>query len=448
MNHRLLVIIILFLLSSPSIHAQEKAPIKEMRWKLNEEGQNYLKLTFLNQTWLRFNESNPGTLVNGSPQDHTFDIGLRRTRLQFYGQINRRTFFYTQFGMNNFNRFSQNAGNRKLQAFFHDALGEFHALDGANPLKFGAGLTITNGLSRFSQPGVTSIMTTDVPIFAQSTVDQTDEFARKLSVYARGQLGKLDYRLALSDPFPVYTNGLDQPILNENATFNREGPGKQIQGFFIWNFLEREPHILPYMAGTYLGKKRIFNLEAGFITQPKATWSTPNNGADTLYYDLNQWAVSLFYDAPIGKKGAALNAYLGYFSMDYGHNYIRYNGIMNPANGLIYFPGGNTNTGNSFPMFGTGHVVYSQIGYLLPNSFLGEGNGQLMPYATFTYADFERLSSAYSLWDIGTSWLVDGHSSKFSINYQNRPIYGMVNDSPHVFKGSKGCVILQYQVFF
>lgn len=185
--------------------AQEKAPIKEMRWNLNEDGKNFLKLTFLNQTWLRYNQSNPGSLVNSEHKDQTFDIGLRRTRLQFYGQINKRTFIYTQFGMNNFNSLSQNAGNRKLQTFFYDALGEYIVLDGANPLKFGGGLTITNGL--LGSPSIGSIMTLDVHIFAQATVDQTDEFSRKLSVYARGQVSKLDYRLVLSDPFPILTNG-------------------------------------------------------------------------------------------------------------------------------------------------------------------------------------------------------------------------------------------------
>jgi hypothetical protein len=37
-------------------------------------------------------------------------------------------------------------------------------------------------------------------VFLQYTVDQTDQFARKLSIYARGQIGKLDYRLVMSDP--------------------------------------------------------------------------------------------------------------------------------------------------------------------------------------------------------------------------------------------------------
>ncbi|HTE30075.1 MAG TPA: hypothetical protein VK666_06860, partial [Chryseolinea sp.] len=94
---------------------QSPAPIEELRLKLNEDGSHYLKWTFLNQVWLRYNDSNPGTTVLGDPASQTFDIGLRRTRIQFYGQLTDHVFFYTQFGQNNFNFLSQNAGNRKLQ---------------------------------------------------------------------------------------------------------------------------------------------------------------------------------------------------------------------------------------------------------------------------------------------------------------------------------------------
>lgn len=175
------------------------------------------------------------------------------------------------------------------------------------------------------------------------------------------------------------------------------------------------------MTGTYLGKKKIFNLEAGFIAQNKATWSTPNTGVDTVYHDLRLWSVAAFYDTSVGSKGAALNAYVGYFNMNYGQNYLRYNGIMNPANGLQ--TGKNyAGFGNQIPMFGTGQMVYSQIGYLLPASFLGNNHGQLMPYASVTYAKFNRLSSPNTMWDMGASWLIENHNSKISIDYQIRPI--------------------------
>src|SRR5688572_29844099 len=77
-------------------------PATMIRLNLSEDGKEYIRFTFLNQTWLRYTDANPGTLVNGYEKQHIFDIGLRRTRMQLYGQILPRVFFYTQFGMNNF----------------------------------------------------------------------------------------------------------------------------------------------------------------------------------------------------------------------------------------------------------------------------------------------------------------------------------------------------------
>src|SRR6478609_8086308 len=176
---------------------------KPLKFNLNDEGSHWFQVTLLNQTWVRYNQSNPGTTVLTQPKDNTFDIGLRRTRIQMYGQITDRAFLYFQFGQNNFNFLAngQGSGNRIISAYFHDALCEYRVSKG-NQLKLGGGLTIANGLSRFSNPSVGTILSLDVPVFAQATVNATDQFSRKLSVYARGQINKIDYRLILSDPFP------------------------------------------------------------------------------------------------------------------------------------------------------------------------------------------------------------------------------------------------------
>src|SRR5688572_32089169 len=255
------------------------APEKDaLKFNINESGTHYFQFAVLNQTWVRFNQSNPRTLVENRIKDNTVDIGLRRTRIQAFGQLTDKVFIYFQFGMNNFNSQFNTGNNRKLHAFFHDALGEYKISNG-NQLKVGGGLTIANGLSRFSQPSVSSIMTMDVPVFAQATVDQTDEFSRKLSVYARGQVGKFDYRFILSDPFPITSNGTPSiPTPGPSANFAQIGHHKQYQGFFLYNFFDQETHTTPYMTGTYLGKKKVFNLEAGFISQRKATWSSTDGG--------------------------------------------------------------------------------------------------------------------------------------------------------------------------
>jgi hypothetical protein len=436
-------------LPDSSANLPKPAPDKnELKYNLNESGSHFFKVTFLNQTWLRFNQSNPGTTVMGEPTSQTFDIGLRRTRIQLFGQITDRAFIYFQFGQNNFNFLGQNAGNRKLQAFFHDALTEYSVFKGKNYLKLGGGLTIANGLSRFSQPSIGSILTMDVPVFAQATVDQTDEFSRKLSVFARGQLGKLDYRLTISDPFPITTNGTTPPAISANSSFAQRGHHKQYQGFFTWQFLDKEPHATPYMTGTYLGAKKVLNLEAGFITQAKAMWRL-SEGIDTVYNNMNLWSVAAFLDTPLNTdKGTALSAYAGYFNYDFGPGYIRYNGIMNPANGTNLPISGIANSqGNAFPMFGTGSIIYSQLGYLFPKDMLGEGNGTLQPYASLMYADFKRLADPMAVFNIGINWLMKGHTSKFSLDYQNRPVYNTDANGAIVTSTRRGSVVLQYQIF-
>jgi hypothetical protein len=434
------MIISLMLLASAAVWGQG-----EMKLKLNDSGSRFVKFTFNNQVWIRGNQSNPGTTVLGEPRQTTLDIGLRRTRMQLYGQPTDRMFFYMQFGMNNFNFLSANAGNRKLQAFFHDALGEYIVFKDKNTLKLGAGLTICNGLSRFTQPSIGSIMTLDVPVFAQTTVDQTDEFARKLSVYARGQVGRLDYRVALSDPFPITTNGVAQPAIGPHATFAQVGHHLQYQGFFLWNFLDSEPHTTPYMQGTYLGKKKVLNLEAGAIYQNAATWSS--DGQDTTYHPMLQWSVAGYLDMPLNAERAdAISAYLGYFDLDYGPGYVRNNGIMNPANG-VNAQGTFNGPGNAYPMFGTGSVVYAQAGYKFKDGILGD-LGTLMPYTSVQHARLDRLADPVTVVNAGINWLMQGHTQKLSLDWQSRPVF--VADPAGALQqdARRSSLTLQYQTSF
>lgn len=448
-------------IATPSLAPVEKKEKNALKFNLNESGTHFFQATFLNQTWLRYNESNDGTTLFNKSAPSTFDIGLRRTRIQLFGQITDRTFIYFQFGQNNYNNAYNYTSNRKIAAFFHDALCEFKVTKG-NQLKIGGGLTVLNGLSRFSQPSVGSIMTLDVPVFLQYTVDQTDQFDRRLAVYARGQVGKLDYRFYMSNPFPITSNGATAPTLGKNATFvnttvftNGRGPGIQNQygGYLAYNLFENETHTTPYMQGTYLGTKKIWNVAIGGVYQKNATWylKQDSSGAykDTTFANMLHLSIETFLDMPLNKeKGTAVNFFAGYYNTNYGHNYLRYNGAMNPgtastATNMVQANG----YGNAFPMFGTGQVGYAQFGILLPKKLLGKDNGQLMPYASAQYSDYEALQhKGMLLFDVGLNWLIKGHNSKISIDYQNRPTY-FLDTKGDVQNGSrKSGFILQYQI--
>src|SRR5687768_5397005 len=70
---------------------------KALKFNLNDDGSHFFQVLFLNQTWLRYNKSNPGTTLLGESASQTFDIGLRRTRIQMFGQVTDRAFVYFQF---------------------------------------------------------------------------------------------------------------------------------------------------------------------------------------------------------------------------------------------------------------------------------------------------------------------------------------------------------------
>ncbi|PTR07956.1 hypothetical protein C8R32_10630 [Nitrosospira sp. Nsp5] len=421
---------------------KEKDPFK---WNLNGDGSQYLKFGFLNQVQLRYEQNNPGSLIQGQPVDDSTDIGLRRTRLVLQGQITDRVYFYTQYGMNNFNFLSQMNGNRHIEAYFHDAFGELRLTEG-HQMVFGGGLGMFNGLTRFSAPSVSTIMTMDVPVGLQYTTERTSLFNRQLGVYLRGQISKFRYIVAANDSFPITTDGItnDGAISPTVSNFAQVGHKKNFTGMFYWNFWETEPNTNPYMQGTYLGKKSILNLEAGFATQKDAMW-TGTSAADARFHDMTHWSVAGYLDAPVDKvRETAISAYIGYTSLNYGPNYLRMNGNgQNSANGVG--PGGSLNgAGNTFPMFGTGDLWYAQIGYLLPIDWLGGKNGQLQPYASITSANWEALRDQMNVFNLGLNWLIKGHNSKVTFDWQNRPIFNTAGNTI----ANRNQFVLQYQIAF
>lgn len=401
---------------------------------MSEDGKEFIKFTFLNQTWLRYTDANPGTTVNGYAKDQIFDIGLRRTRMQLFGQLSPRVFFYTQFGMNNFTYNSK----QYQGAFFHDAVSEF--IVNEKWLSIGAGLTGWSGLSRYASPSVGSILSADAPLYQQTTNGATDQFLRKLSMYAKGKVGKLDYRLAISKPMAIQNAVYTVSPLSVNSEFSPYPAKLQSQGYFMYQFLDQEENKTPYTTGTYLGKKKIFNLGAGFIYQPDAMWNL-NASGDTVNSNLILLGLDVFADIPVNKEKG--NAFTGYFAANYfdlGNNYVRNIGVMNPANGTS---GSSTfnGAGNAFPIIGTGSTFYVQLGYLMKKELLGKGTLQF--YGASQISDFDRLNEMMVMYEGGVNWLIQGnHQSKITLNCQMRPVFNAALDYSH----HRGMILLQYQI--
>lgn len=418
-----LFIFVLFLFIS---EANSQNPL---RYNLSDEGSQYVKLSILNQTWVRYTDMNPGTQIFGEDAEDKLDIGLRRTRFVIDGKVQPRLYAFFQIGINNFNFNSA----RKAEFFLHDAWAHYDLFN--EKLSIGMGLTPFSGYARYSTPSAGGILSLDAPLFQQSTGDINDQFLRGLSIYAKGRLGKLDYHLAITDPLAI-ANASINPAIDTHSNYSFKLPKKVYQGYFSYQFKDMESNNTPYMPGTYFGQKEVFNIGAGFKIQQDAMWRRENN--DTIDEDMILFAIDLFYETRLNdEKGNTFTLYTGYFNTTFGKDYVRNIGVMNPATGVNLGEASFNGPGNSFPMTGSGNTIYLQSAYLLSR------DSGIQPYVNFTYSDFERLNSALSVYEGGFNYIINGHNLKFSLGTQFRPIVDIntLNQTEH-----KGMYILQMQV--
>ena len=411
---------------------------------LNDDSTRYIKATGIAQIWLRYNNNNPGSTIYGTEKKETFDVGLRRVRYQVMSQVTKNVFFYTQVGINSINSLS----TRKTGIFFHDVTAEYSMFK--NTLTIGGGLSGWNGTSRYSSSGIGNILGLDLPVVQESTNDVTDQFVRKLGIYAKGKIKGFDYRVSVSNPFPVQNALSTVAVLSGTNTsyYSTKAPELQYQGYFMYQFFDKESNQLPYMTGSYLGKKRVLNIGTGFSYQKDAMWHRTQS-LDTVSTPLQEIGVDVFYDTYLNKdKQNAITAYASFLNYDFGPNYIRNVAIMNTANGTNSSASFN-GSGNGIPMIGTGQVLYAQAAYLFKKDLL-KTHGTLQPYMSGMYANYQKLKDPVILWDIGLNWVMSGQNSKLSIDYQSRPIYNAdSNGEIHETKSARrGQIILQYQVMF
>lgn len=436
MKKQYCIITFLFILSTGKGRSQvdvtEKEEYKGMVIRVSENKK--ITLGFTNQVWVRYAATNPGTTVYEDSKEHLFDIGLRRSRVTLAGNPFDKVNLFMQIGMNNFGYLSK----RQSEFFFHDAVADYELSD---YLSIGSGLTAWGGFSRFSSPSIGSILGVDAPLFAQATNGATDQFLRKLSVYAKGDIDKWSYSIALSKPMAIQQSNQYQPI-GQASTFSNKVSNPQIHGYIQYSLLEKESHATPYYKGTYHGKKKVFNIGIGGLFQNGAMQRL-NTFGDTIRTNLAIVSVDLFYDVPT-KNGGAISLYGAYYNYNFGKNYLRNIGAMNPANGNSDESIVN-GAGTASPMIGTGNVGYLQGGYMLPVKEENKDKTRLMPYSLLMLADYDALTDPMLFYDIGLNVLINGHRAKLTLAYQNRPIYKTVGNK-NKLDTRKGLVLAQFQV--
>jgi hypothetical protein len=473
MNKKLLTFLVVLLLhlgSELTLKAQQIEPSygQGIRVNLDTSGKKYLRIITWHQVWARYAENNPGSTVNGELTNSQFDMAMRRSRMLFLVQLSPRFLILSHFGINNQTLVS-GGGNgqgasgtdgKKPQLFLHDAWAEYKGYK--HYLDIGAGLHYWNGPTRMTNASTLTFMTIDAPIHNWYNIEATDQFARYFGIYAKGKLlnnKRLDYRVAVNTPFAMQrTNALTAldtvQAFNgkESSAYRGLGPQKLMTtGYFQYQFWDIESNVLPFTQGTYIGTKKVFNIGAGWAHTPDMMWTAQKNATtgrvDTQRVAQTMLAADVFLDLPLNKeKGTALTLYGTAQFYDMGKNYIRNIGISNPSNGVG--PGSTwTGAGDATPTIGTGTILYAQAGYVLPSTKIGK----FQPYAAVSHANYDRISDAVVIPDLGLNYFVSGHNAKITFNYRQRPYFDRTTpaqrQSDIVKKGTKNEFTVQFQVF-
>jgi len=447
---------VVLILNYLPLFAQDELKQPNLRFYLTEDKSSYAGMTMVNQIWTRYIWNNPDK--NGVPQYNDFDFGIRRSRLTFYTYLMNRVFVYTQIGADGL------AYRSKEKAVVNLIDAETEFIIKKDKLHVGFGLSSWNGVSRYNNRKIVEFLVVDNPGFAFPVLNTFDKVGRQLGIHARGNIGKLHYRVALVKPFETGIDSVSSPITTERINENFA-----VKGYFEWQFFDKENSLFPYMTMNNLGRAKMLNIGAGFYYHPQAMLVEAKKDLSTVdpelatlllmagqeymirelagYYpsgisDIFLAAIDLFLDMPT-KKNGAITSYLGYYYNFFGPNYLRSMSQMNVSrmSPEIALPQG---IGNSQWEVGTGHIVRGEFGYLLPGKGL---KNRFQPYGAFTLKSFEALDDVSFQYDAGINWLWYGHNLKWTLQYSSRPIFTVV-DGKNKWTASKGQIILQTQICF
>ena len=380
---------------------------KPLTVKLDDSGKKFVRFIIWHQQWLQTNNLEDD---DAKTQLTSF---ARRSRMLAFAQVSPRFLILTHIGLN-----SQTPGNltslgnngNSSQFFLHDAWTEFKVSNN-NALYVGTGLHYWKGLTRLANQSTLNFMTMDNtrPFVQWHSLGITDQFARHYGVYAKGQMGQFDYRIAMNNPLNpanalngggnyggAFPNAQASDITyTGSATNDSEGDplgNTIVEGYFRYNFFDTESTKLPYQVGTYHGKKKVLGVGLGFFSHANGAY----NNATSQHENVFHIAGDIFYDAPVGDDGNSINAYASFINFNYGENYVS-------------------------RWAGTGTNFYAQFGYFV--SAL-----KIMPYIAYQTGDYEALEDNISSLDVGVNYYVNGHHAKITLEYHT--IRGDYRESP------------------
>lgn len=384
----LLTLIFCSTLSIAQEAPKEDHTYKPLKLNLSEDGKKFVRLIMWHQIWLTSN--------NLSADDAKLQVtpSIRRSRFLALAQVSPKFLIITHFGLNGLTPStltSLGSNGNGPQFFLHDAWGEYRL---HKSLYVGGGLHYWKGMTRLSNASTLNFMTLDQarPFTSWHALGVTNQFARHLGVYAKGAIGKFDYRVAVNSPLrATLGDGIDWGNKTAGWTYqgvqtpdsNGDPTGNMVvEGYFRYNFWDTESTKLPFQVGTYLGKKKVFGIGAGFFTHPNGMYNTVTGE----HSNVSHFALDAYLDMPMGESGA-LNAYVSYMNFNYGENYVS-------------------------RWAGTGNNIYGQLGYLIDGT-------KFMPYVAYQTGNYDGFEDPVSSLNAGVNYFINGHHAKVTLEYHS-----------------------------
>ena len=264
--------------------------------------------------------------------------------------------------------------------------------------EIGAGLHYLNGISRLNNQSTLNMMTLDNNRASWATLGLSDQFARHLGVFGKGSIGPFQYQVSINQSLVSSLDGRDtDSTLNTRIYRGAEALSAlkaafNYAGYFKVDLLDKESNFLPYKVGTYLGSKKILSIGAGYFVHPNAVVHRTTFEGPLETETVSIMAVDIFYDSPLGEEGkaGAITAYAVYQYNGYGQDYI-------------------------LGAYGSGHMVYGHVGYLIPTD---SKLVRFQPYVSYANSMFEVDLDSRHIPGVGVNSFFNGHHSKLTLEYQ------------------------------
>jgi hypothetical protein len=304
--------------------------------------------------------------------ENTYDAYLRRNRLSFIGAANETFGAVVQLELNGGQRIGDVTVSDQRRSFELVLLDAFATADPFDFLRVRVGKT-KHVLTREVQEGCFDPLSIDRSpfILGPFSAHEAEKTTRDVGLVVWGNIYEkiVQYRLAV--------------MQGNRFGATPEGIGYRYTGRVHLTFFDQEPGIV--YKGSYLGKKRVLTLGAGYERQPNAVYASGTTGAQAY----SAYTADVFYEQPT--PYGTFTASGAYLKADFGEAGIR--GVAD-AQGV----GGERNG------------FYWKAGYMLgPFQLYGR-------WENWSFAFLNGVVGQKLTWLVaGLNWFVDGEHLRFTL---------------------------------